>query len=86
MVGDAHELIERRWAQGVLRDARDAGIEHLPQTDVLERLRAWDAFVLPSRADPFPISMLEAMAQRAARGRHPSRRNRRADRSRDRAC
>ena len=62
MVGDAHELIERRWAQGVLRDARDAGIDHLPQTDVLERLRTWDAFVLPSRADPFPISMLEAMA------------------------
>jgi glycosyltransferase involved in cell wall biosynthesis len=29
---------------------------------VFERLAQWDAFVLPSRSDPFPISMLEAMA------------------------
>ena len=29
---------------------------------MFERLARWDAFVLPSRSDPFPISMLEAMA------------------------
>lgn len=62
MVGDAHELIERSWALDLLREARSAGIEHIPSTDVLARLRGWDAFVLPSRSDPFPISMLEAMA------------------------
>ena len=62
MVGDAHELIERNWALDLLREARSAGIEHIPSTDVLDRLRDWDAFVLPSRSDPFPISMLEAMA------------------------
>ncbi len=35
---------------------------HSPQVSVFERLRSWDAFVLPSRSDPFPLSMLEAMA------------------------
>lgn len=62
MVGDAHDLVERSWAADVLDRARETGIEHIPTTDVFERLRSWDAFVLPSRADPFPISMLEAMA------------------------
>ncbi len=62
MVGDAHELIERDWALDLLRTARSAGIEHVPSADVFARLRGWDAFVLPSRSDPFPISMLEAMA------------------------
>jgi len=61
MVGDAHDAIERDWAQALLGRARESGIEHVPQTDVLARLRDWDAFVLPSRADPFPLSMLEAM-------------------------
>jgi len=62
MVGDAHELIERDWALELLRTARSHGIEHVPSADVFARLREWDAFVLPSRSDPFPISMLEAMA------------------------
>ena len=62
MVGDAHELIEREWALDVLERARRSGIDHVPHADVLERLRRWDAFVLPSRSDPFPISVLEAMA------------------------
>jgi glycosyltransferase involved in cell wall biosynthesis len=62
MVGAADEAIEREWASELLLRARQAGIEHIPRADVFERLRDWDAFVLPSRADPFPISMLEAMA------------------------
>lgn len=62
MVGDAHEAIERDWARALLERARETGITHIPQTDVMERLPEWDAFVLPSRADPFPLSMLEAMA------------------------
>jgi glycosyltransferase involved in cell wall biosynthesis len=61
MVGDAHEAIERDWARDLLARAREIGIEHIPRTDVLARMRGWDAFVLPSRADPFPLSMLEAM-------------------------
>jgi glycosyltransferase involved in cell wall biosynthesis len=62
MVGDAHDAIERDWALALLERARERGIAHIPRTDVFERMRQWDAFVLPSRADPFPISMLEAMA------------------------
>jgi glycosyltransferase involved in cell wall biosynthesis len=34
----------------------------VPRADVLAAFREWDLFVLPSRRDPFPISMLEAMA------------------------
>ncbi len=62
MVGPPSELVDREWARDVLERATVAGIEHIPSADVFERFRSWDAFVLPSRADPFPLSMLEAMA------------------------
>ena len=61
MVGVPHE-IELDWGQEVLERARAAGITHIPQANVFERFTQWDAFALPSRADPFPIAMLEAMA------------------------
>jgi glycosyltransferase involved in cell wall biosynthesis len=62
MVGSESELIDREWAREVISDATAAGITHVPSADVFERMRSWDAFVLPSRSDPFPLSMLEAMA------------------------
>ncbi len=63
MVGAAHDAVQREWAHEVLARARTVGIHHIPSAPrVFERLAQWDAFVLPSRADPFPISMLEAMA------------------------
>ena len=46
----------------MLARASASGIRHDASADVFERMRAWDAFVLPSRSDPFPLSMLEAMA------------------------
>ena len=61
MVGAPHE-IELAWGERVLERARSVGIVHIPSADVFERFRGWDAFALPSRADPFPIAMLEAMA------------------------
>jgi glycosyltransferase involved in cell wall biosynthesis len=62
MIGAATDPLDRDWAAEVLRRAAAAGIEHVPRADVAAVLREWDAFVLPSRRDPCPISMLEAMA------------------------
>jgi glycosyltransferase involved in cell wall biosynthesis len=62
MVGAPSDAIERDWAQSVLKRAQEVGIDHAASADVWQRLRRWDAFALPSRADPFPLSMLEAMA------------------------
>lgn len=65
MVGPPNEAVERHWAADVLERARAIGIEHRRWADTFECYRTWDAFVLPSRADPFPIAMLEAMASAA---------------------
>lgn len=65
MVGPPNEAVERFWAADVLARAREIGIEHRRWADTFECYRTWDAFVLPSRADPFPIAMLEAMASGA---------------------
>jgi glycosyltransferase involved in cell wall biosynthesis len=61
MVGAANDAIEHDWALEVIDRARRIGIHYAPSADVFERLSGWDVFVLPSRADPFPIAMLEAM-------------------------
>jgi glycosyltransferase involved in cell wall biosynthesis len=62
MVGAPNDAVEREWARAVVARAEAIGVAHEPSADTFERYRSWDAFVLPSRADPFPIAMLEAMA------------------------
>jgi glycosyltransferase involved in cell wall biosynthesis len=62
MVGAPNDAVERVWAQSLIAEAKALGVVHRRQADVFECYRGWDAFVLPSRADPFPIALLEAMA------------------------
>jgi glycosyltransferase involved in cell wall biosynthesis len=62
IVGAATDPLEAEWAKGVLTDAASAGIAYAERADVSAKLEEWDAFVLPSRVDPFPIVVLEAMA------------------------
>lgn len=61
MVGAATDELEVGWAEVVLAAARDAGVAHEARADVPARLCEWDLFALPSRHDPFPIALLEAM-------------------------
>ena len=62
LIGDATDPLDADWAADVLARAREGGIRHASRADVAAALGGWDAFVLPSRCDPFPLSMLEAMA------------------------
>jgi glycosyltransferase involved in cell wall biosynthesis len=62
MVGAPNDAVERKWARELVARAEAIGVVHRPQADTFECYRSWDAFALPSRADPFPIAMLEAMA------------------------
>jgi glycosyltransferase involved in cell wall biosynthesis len=62
LVGAAADPLDRQWGLEVAERAQAAGIEHLESADVEAQMREWDAFVLPSRRDPFPLVMLEAMA------------------------
>jgi glycosyltransferase involved in cell wall biosynthesis len=62
LIGAVSDGPDAEWAAQQLRRAEAAGIGHLPRADVFAELRDWDCFVLPSRADPFPIALLEAMA------------------------
>jgi len=61
MVGAPTDELEVDWGEAVLERARRAGIAVERSANVPQRLAEWDVFALPSRSDPFPISMLEAM-------------------------
>jgi len=61
LIGGADDPLDRAWAGDVVTRAQAAGIRYERRADVLAAMRGWDAFVLPSRIDPFPIVMLEAM-------------------------
>jgi glycosyltransferase involved in cell wall biosynthesis len=62
MVGAPTDSLDSEWAARVLGMADDAGVHHQMSADVQREFESWDAFVLPSRRDPCPIALLEAMA------------------------
>ena len=63
LVGDAERTApDYDWSLDVLARARQAGITHIPRADVFDELSTWDVMVLPSRFDPYPLTVMEAMA------------------------
>lgn len=62
LVGPVPAGPERITSEALLERARAARIEHRVATDVGSELASWDIAVLPSREDPFPLAVLEAMA------------------------
>jgi glycosyltransferase involved in cell wall biosynthesis len=54
------------WAERELERARQADVRWLGQVDVARELREWDIMVMPSRVDPFPLAVLEAMRSAVA--------------------
>lgn len=61
LIGGLTDPLDAEWGRSVLGRAAEIGIRYRERADVAAALAGWDAFVLPSRRDPFPISMLEAM-------------------------
>lgn len=62
VVGDPVVGGERPWAQALLETARAEGVVHRAGVEPYAELAEWDVFVLPSRIDPCPLAVLEAMA------------------------
>ncbi len=56
------ESPEWPWIERVLEDIEPAGVTYLGRVDALSEMRSWDIVVQPSRWDPFPLVVLEAMA------------------------
>jgi glycosyltransferase involved in cell wall biosynthesis len=53
---------EQAWGREVVARAEHAGVRWSQWCEVADELRDWDLFVLPTRQDPFPLVVLDAMA------------------------
>jgi glycosyltransferase involved in cell wall biosynthesis len=54
------------WGRAEIRRGEAVGLRWLGKADVPAELRDWDVMVMPSRADPFPLAVLEAMGAAVA--------------------
>jgi len=50
------------WGRRLLASGEPYGVRWLGLTDVAAQLREWDVMVMPSRRDPFPLAVLEALS------------------------
>jgi glycosyltransferase involved in cell wall biosynthesis len=62
MVGTVPTGADEQWARDVVACGERHGVRWSVTTTPVAELRDWDAFVLPTRRDPFPLAVLEAMA------------------------
>ena len=62
LVGGFEDAPGRAWADALVRRAEAAGVSFRERVDVRAELAGWDIVVMPSRDDPFPLVVLEAMA------------------------
>ena len=62
LVGPLAPGAERPWAEALVERALRAGVRWSTTTDAFSELRDWDVFALPTREDPFPLAVLEALA------------------------
>lgn len=62
MVGRLADGAEEPWARDLVARAERLGVRWSVTTEPISELRGWDVFALPTRRDPFPLVVMEAMA------------------------
>ncbi len=62
IAGGADNPLDRRFAAEVLAEADGLGIAYAERVAARDELARLDVFAMPSRSDPFPLAVLDAMA------------------------
>ncbi len=62
MAGELAPGPDQEWARDLVGAAERAGVRYVGRVDMARELAELDVFVLPARRDPFPLTVLDAMA------------------------